>query len=76
MFSLLKVSIDKDKCIDCSLCEKNCPMDIKLLDYKNKGKRVLSTECISCATCLNVCPKDAININLKCNFGENILNYK
>ena len=75
-FALLKVSIDKDKCIGCGLCEKNCPMDIKLLDYKNKGKRVLSTECILCTTCLNICPKDAININPKFDFGEDILKYK
>ncbi|EHP89124.1 4Fe-4S binding protein [Methanotorris formicicus] len=75
-FALLKISIDKNKCINCGLCEKNCPMDIKLLDYKNKGKRVLSTECILCTTCMGVCPKSAIDVKVKFDFGEEILGYR
>ena len=75
-FALLKVSIDEDKCVDCGLCEKNCPMDIKLLDYKRENKRVLSTECILCRTCSAVCPKQAINEKPKFDFGKDILNYK
>ncbi|ABR56414.1 4Fe-4S ferredoxin iron-sulfur binding domain protein [Methanococcus aeolicus Nankai-3] len=75
-FSLIKMSIDKDKCVDCGLCEKNCPMDIKLLDYKNENKRILSTECILCSTCSSVCPKHAISTKIKFDFGKDILNYK
>jgi len=52
-------------CIDCYLCEKNCPMDIELLKYKNEGKRILSTECILCTTCQDVCPKNAIKITFE-----------
>lgn len=76
-FALLKVEVDPDKCIDCKLCEINCPMDIKILEYKNQNKRVLSTECILCNTCSNVCPKDAVKFTLKLDAGglkEN-LNY-
>jgi polyferredoxin len=67
-FSLLKIEIDPQKCIDCKLCELNCPMDIKLLDYKNKNMRVLSTECIQCSTCINICPKSAIDTTFR--FGD------
>jgi ferredoxin-type protein NapH len=35
-FSLLKVKIDPAKCVDCGMCEKVCPMDVKLLEYKNQ----------------------------------------
>jgi len=75
-FALMKVSIDEESCIDCQLCEKNCPMNIRLLTYKNKGQRVLSTECILCATCVHVCPKQAIHITTKldCGFKEEINN--
>ncbi|MCD6420594.1 MAG: 4Fe-4S binding protein [Synergistetes bacterium] len=69
-FSLLKVSIDNSKCIDCHLCEKNCPMDIELLKYKNEGKRILSTECILCTTCQDVCPQNAIKITFGFDSGE------
>jgi ferredoxin-type protein NapH len=63
-FALWRMEIDPDKCIDCGLCEKNCPMDIKLLDYKEAGQRILSTECIQCQTCANVCPEGAISSSL------------
>lgn len=59
-FSLLKINIKQDKCVECFACERACPMDIKLLDYMYEGKRVLSTECISCMTCSYVCPTDAV----------------
>jgi ferredoxin-type protein NapH len=73
-FALLKVKIDKEKCIDCLLCEKNCPMNIRLLTYKNRGQRVLSTECILCGTCADICPKQAIGITAKldCGFKEEL----
>ena len=69
-YALLKMSIDTDKCNDCQLCEKNCPMGINLLRYKNEGKRILSTECIICSTCANVCPKEAIKMTMKFDKGE------
>jgi|GEM_PF-3704056 len=40
---------DPDKCSDCSKCENVCPMDIKLLEYKNNNRQILSTECIWCS---------------------------
>ena len=64
-FALWRMEIDPDKCIDCGLCEENCPMDIKLLDYKEAGQRILSTECIQCQTCANVCPEGAISSSIK-----------
>jgi len=64
-YSLLKIEINKDACIDCKLCEKNCPMQVELLKYKDRGKRVLSTECILCMNCTRVCPKEAIRTSMK-----------
>lgn len=73
-FSLLKIEINNKKCSDCGICEKNCPMDIKLLSYKNINKRVMSTECILCTTCTSVCPKKAVGISTKldCSIDEKI----
>ena len=36
-FSLMKMEIDKNKCVDCGICEKVCPMNIKLLNYKKNS---------------------------------------
>lgn len=64
-FALLKNEIDPKKCIECKACEKRCPMQIKLMDYKKAGTRILSTECILCQTCESVCPNDAIQMTFK-----------
>ena len=63
-FSLMKLEVDADQCINCRQCEENCPMDIKLLKYKDEGKRVLSTECIFCQSCKDICPENAIDVTL------------
>lgn len=60
-YSLLKIEKDPEKYIDCRICEQKCPMQIKLMDYKNRGQRIMSTECIFCNTCTNVCPVNAIS---------------
>ncbi len=62
-FSLLKISIDDNRCNNCHLCERNCPMGIELLKYREEGKRILSSECILCLTCQEVCPEKAIKLS-------------
>ena len=62
-FSIIKIR-RTESCLDCGLCEKNCPMDIRLLEYKNLGQRILSTECIFCNTCVNVCPVSAVKMTM------------
>lgn len=62
-FSVLKVRIDPRKCTECLLCEKNCPMDIKILEYKRNKTRIKSTECIMCNACSDICPTGAIFIS-------------
>jgi formate hydrogenlyase subunit 6/NADH:ubiquinone oxidoreductase subunit I len=64
------MTIYKRKCSECGLCEKNCPMNIKLMDYKKQGKRILSTECILCCTCIDVCPEKAIHMTFKYDHGN------
>lgn len=76
-FALMKLKIDSSKCIDCGKCEKVCPMDVKLLEYKNNNQRILSTECIWCSTCTYECPKNAIVSTIGFDAGmKERLNYK
>jgi Fe-S-cluster-containing hydrogenase component 2 len=46
-----------------------CPMDINIMEYVNKGKRVLSTECIFCLTCTTVCPEGILDDTFKLDIG-------
>lgn len=59
-FSLLRVTVDGDKCVDCGKCIKECPMDVDMLD--NSRKRVNGTECILCLKCVHGCKKDALKL--------------
>ena len=66
--------VDKEKCVACGKCVKECPKGlISLVPYtakhlvqcnsKEKGKEVMSVcsaGCIGCSLCAKNCPKDAI----------------
>ena len=59
-FSLLRVTVDEDKCVDCGKCVKGCPMDVDMLN--NSRKRENGTECILCLNCIDNCSKDALKL--------------
>lgn len=55
-FSLLKVHIDKDKCIKCGKCTRNC----KASCINHEDGTVDYSRCVTCGNCISNCHKDAI----------------
>lgn len=51
---------DKDKCIGCDLCIKNCPT--KNISRDESGSLRFSHHCLMCMRCSFHCPADAIHI--------------
>ncbi|MBR2525274.1 nitroreductase family protein [bacterium] len=62
----LKFTVDKEKCIKCGLCQKDCISKIIQTDTDGYPCVKDETFCISCQHCLAVCPKGAISV-----FGKN-----
>lgn len=55
--SFFKVRRNAETCIDCTACDKACPVNIKV----SEADVVTSAECISCNECVNSCPvKDTL----------------
>lgn len=56
-----KIKVDRDKCVDCRLCEKNCPTGA----VKVRGKVLFSNRCLLCQRCMSNCPKKAFMVKDK-----------
>jgi ferredoxin len=67
---LLKIKETAEGCNDCLLCEKNCPMDIRIREYTRNGLRVGCTECVICQTCISSCPKQVLGLSIGFDMGK------
>lgn len=46
---------DGGKCKSCGLCEKSCPMQLPIIDHKDRGQ-LNNPDCIKCSKCITACP--------------------
>jgi ferredoxin-type protein NapH len=60
----LHLKANKELCVECRLCSKNCPMSLEV-NGKVKKEDLKDFECILCGTCVDSCPKDAIKYSFR-----------
>lgn len=53
--ALLRIRVDREKCIACGKCIKVCKMDVDVTRTPNHS------ECIRCGKCISRCPQDAVS---------------
>jgi len=69
-FSLVKIDGSAERCPEnCESCVEMCPMNIRVKDYLQANRRVLSTECVMCLTCINVCPTSSVRLSVRLDVG-------
>jgi len=58
---MIKITIDEDACVGCTLCVDECPTDV--FEF-NEEKRIPEVkhekECFGCLSCCEICPASAI----------------
>lgn len=59
--SLYQVEIDRQKCIKCGLCARNCQAECIDISYGD----IDNSRCIKCFNCLDICHKGAISFSRK-----------
>lgn len=58
-----RIRMDREKCIDCGLCEQVCDMGIPVsAQGRESGSVQTIEECMGCARCVVSCPKNALEI--------------
>ena len=56
-----KVTIDKDLCVGCTICAKQCKFDAISGELK-VAHEIDQDKCVGCHLCMQKCPKKAIKL--------------
>ena len=57
---LMHYTIDKNKCIGCSLCARKCPVEC-ITGTRQDKYTIHQIDCVKCGNCLEVCPVHAVS---------------
>lgn len=69
----MAIRVIEEKCIGCSICQKNCPFDAISME---NGKAVIKDNCTACGACVEVCPVNAIEKQEEERNGVDVSLYK
>ena len=56
--SLIRMRVDREKCVDCGICVRTCKMNV------DPHKTPNDSECIRCRACIKACPMHALTMKI------------
>jgi polyferredoxin len=60
----LRLEVEGEKCVQCKICEKKCPMSLGVEEMVQQGS-MENTECILCGSCVDNCPEGVIEYRFR-----------
>ncbi len=60
---VFEIRVDTAKCVDCVICEKECPTFSITRESAKASKPLMS--CMKCGACVDACRKDAVHWHIK-----------
>ena len=58
--SVMQVTPDASRYVQCGLCGFNCPVGIEVREYAHRGEIVTDSRCIGCGVCIARCPRGTL----------------
>ena len=56
------VQCNKDECVFCGLCARNCPVSAITVDRGEKSWTIDRSACVQCGLCAEKCPKKCLSL--------------
>ncbi|AKA69018.1 4Fe-4S binding protein [Clostridium scatologenes] len=61
--NIFEIRIDKDKCLNCKKCVRECPTYSIDENSLSNGKALIT--CTKCGKCIDICPSSAVSYHIK-----------
>lgn len=58
----VRITIDKEKCIECHRCFEACPL-VRAVGFKSIEDELAGYICLQCGGCISVCPQSAVSVS-------------
>ncbi|MCC6524193.1 MAG: 4Fe-4S binding protein [Polyangiaceae bacterium] len=59
------VRTDPLRCVQCGLCNYNCPLGLDVRGHARRGSSILEPRCLACGECVRRCPREALGFGAR-----------